>query len=262
MKRLCVVFALLSAVILAACGAPPPAETATTTPVNGRAVLDQTIANLRVVSTFKLLVEQFGADYFFYVSLDEGKSSLKSSMRRAEAQYISPDAMYANVTLRLDPLPPVGVEIFARGVAQWFRLANSFWVEYPVAEGFDPSYLIQEEGGFGEALNALRDVEYLGMTTLIDGMNVQHIRGHADGQVINELMFNLLNVTSNNVLVDVFVNPINALPAKLLVTILESATATEARDTQWSVEIYDYGQPPSFPLPPNVSLTDTQQGGN
>ncbi len=261
MKRLCVVFALCVGLVLAACGAPPP-PAATATPVDGRDVLNQVIANLRKVNTFKLLVEQLGADYFFYVSLDEGKSSLKASMRRAEAQYVNPDAMYANVTLRLDPLPPVGVEIFARGLAQWFRLANAFWVEYPIAEGFDPRHLIQEESGFSEALNALRDLEYLGMTTLIDGMSVQHIRGRATGEVINELMFNLLDVQSDNVLVDVFINPLNLLPAKLLVTVLETATSPQERDTQWSVEIYDYGAEPNFPLPPDVTLESQPQGSN
>ena len=104
---------------------------------------------------------------------------------------------------------------------------------------------MRPDGGFAQALGQLRDVQYIGTETLIDGTITQHIRGFANGDTINDLMFNLLRLTQNNVQVDVFLNPETNLPARILITLPDTASESEG-DTQWNLEIYDLGAPAEY----------------
>src|SRR5690606_29271409 len=138
-------------------------------PPEPHALLADVIENLRQTDSFKLLIEQNGAPYVFTITLDEGASTVEAVIQRAEGQVINPKILYANARLKIGVLPPINVEIFARGVDQWFRLASSNWINYPVAEGFDPGRLIQENSGFSQALTQLDRLEFVAHTTLDDG---------------------------------------------------------------------------------------------
>ncbi|QPC82973.1 LppX_LprAFG lipoprotein [Phototrophicus methaneseepsis] len=216
------------------------------TPPEPTPLLARVVENMRDVDSFQLLIEQQGAAYPFVVSLDEGASTVTATMRRGDAQYVSPDTMYANVNLRISALPVMAVELYADGLDQWFKLANQ-WIHYPIAEGFNPGDLIAENGGFSQALGQLDDVAYIGSETLIDGTQTWHIQGQAGGQVINDLLFNLLYV-EQDVIVDVFIDKTTSLPAVLEVTLPGTATEDEA-DTAWHIEIYDYNGEVTFDAP-------------
>lgn len=249
MRRVILGLTLMLVAVLSAC-APAPREVRLDNP---KETLVQAVKALRSVQSFRLLIEQLGTEYRFAVSLDEGASSLSAFMRRAEAQYLMPNQLSAKVTLRIDPLPAIGVEIFAQGVNQWFRLLSGNWINYPVAEGFNPEQLIREGSGFSIALEQLRDITFVGVETLIDGTETYHIRGFANGNVVNELMFNLVTVAQDNVIVDVFVNTQNGLPAKVNVKLPNTATEGQG-DTEWNIELYDYDAPFSLPYPNTVTL--------
>ncbi len=224
--------------------APPPEP---------RSLLVQVIDNLRAVETFRMLIDQTGAEYVFRVTLDQGQSEVTAVMRRAEAQYVTPNVLFATTTLRIGGLPAIGIDIFAKGADQWFKLAGSPWIQYPIAEGFDPGRLIQDESGFPAALTALESVEYIGMETLDTGLATQHIRGIAKGQVINDLMFGLLDVPAEKpVSVDVYVDNALTLPALLVVTLPNTATASEPNDTQWRIEVYDINAEITIDYPDGV----------
>lgn len=233
--------------LLAACTPDAPSPTPEAEP-DAAELLAEVVTNLREVQTFRLLIEQTGASYVFYVSLDEGATVVGAVMRRGEAQYERPDVMYANVNLRIGGLPAINVELFARGANQWFKLAGSNWINFPIAEGFDPGALIQEDRGFSAALSKLRSIEYLGRETLVDGTPVYHVRGVADGSVVNELLFDLLSLTQE-VTIDVYISEAQRLPALLVVTIPDTATEAEPEDTQWRIEVYDVNAPAAFSAP-------------
>lgn len=239
-------FLIICLIALGACQPAAPA-TPEETP-EPQALLEDVIDNLREVDTFRLLIEQTGAPFPFLVSLDEGASTVAAVMPRGEAQFEAPNVMFANVRLRVGGLPPISVDLFARGLEQWFRLARTSWVHYPIAEGFDPGELMRENSGFSRALTQLRDIDYNGRGELVDGTPVHHIRGVADGDVVNELLFGLLEIYEENVLIDVFVTIDRALPALLRVTIPDTATEDES-DSVWSIEIYDYNEALSFDGP-------------
>ena len=209
------------------------------------AALAQAVETVREQTTFRLLIEQIGVAYAFQVSLDSGLTAVSAIMRRGEAQFMAPEELYATVKLEIPPLPAINTEIFAKGPIQWFRLAGGNWINFPIAEGFDPGELVRPDGGFAQALGQLRDVQYIGTETLIDGTITQHIRGFANGDTINDLMFNLLRLTQNNVQVDVFLNPETNLPARILITLPDTASESEG-DTQWNLEIYDLGAPAEY----------------
>ncbi|MCS6836112.1 MAG: LppX_LprAFG lipoprotein [Anaerolineae bacterium] len=243
--RLCVLALLTWG--LAACGGSE-SSVAIPTPEDPLVLLRQVIANLRQTPSFRLLIEQRGVPYPFTVTLDQGATYVNATMQRAEAQFLTPETLYANVRLALGGLPPIGVEIFARATDQWFRLAGSGWINYPVAQGFDPGSLIREDSGFSTALDQLRELAFVELTTLEDGTPVFHIRGLATGAVINDLLFELINLQNDNVIVDVYIEPQRRLPLLLSVVVPDTATNTQG-NTEWRIELFDYGREASFSGP-------------
>jgi hypothetical protein len=244
MRLCCALIIILG--VLTACGdtTPRPEEIIT----DPQATLEQAVENIRLQSTFRLLIEQLGAEYAFSVSLNAGISQLSATMRYGTAQYVAPDNMYARVKLTIGGLPPQLIGLYAQGMTQWFSLAGGSWINFPIAAGFDPGELVKEDGGFNKALGQLRDIQFMGIEYLIDGSRTQHIRGFANGDVINDLMFNLLDVQNDNVIVDVYLDPIRNLPLKISVTIPNTKTEAEPKDTQWSIELYDFNEPAEYVL--------------
>ena len=252
--RLCVL--ALLAWGLAACGGQDE-RAAVPTPEDPLLLLRQVIANLRQTPSFRLLIEQRGVPYPFSVTLDQGATYVNATMQRAEGQFLTPETLYANVRLALGGLPPVGIEIFARATNQWFRLAGSGWINYPVAQGFDPSSLIREDSGFSVALNQLRELAFVQLTTLEDGTPVFHLRGLASGAVINDLLFELINLQNDNVVVDVYIEPQRRLPVLLSVVVPDTASETQG-NTEWRIELFDYGKEAAFSGP--LEATQTPEG--
>lgn len=244
------IIAIVAVVVLLLIGTPPPIDEEPPAP-EPVALLSEVIDNLQAVETFRLLIEQTGAVYPFFVSLDEGQSVVQASMRRGEAQFRQPNILYATVNLRVGMLPVIGVDLYAEGLNQWFRLAGS-WINFPIAEGFDPGELMSDDGGFSHALNQLNEVEYIGAETLIDGTRTWHVRGTASGQVVNELLFGLLEVPQEIVTVDVYIEQQTKLPAVLAVTIPDTATEEEPEDSVWRIEVYDVNGEITYEAPPAV----------
>ncbi len=229
-----------------------------------QALLNAVVLRLRDLETFQLLIEQEGAAYPFAVSLDEGQTTVNAVMRRGEAQYIQPENMYANIRLRVANLPPIGVELFAQGQDQWFKLASSRWINWPIADGFDPGSLIQENSGFAAALSQLQEVEYIRFDALPNGERAHHVRGIATGDVINELLFNLLEISDEQaVIADVYILPETDVPTLLIITLPGTANEeTGEDDTAWRIEIYDVNGPPDFNQPPGIDLAYSGQSAS
>lgn len=228
---ICFVLALL----LTACGGQATPTVSST--IDPQEMLLEVVQNLREVSTFRILVEQTGAEYFFVITPDAGSTYVEASLRRAEGQFLAPDIISANVNLNINRIP-LSMILFAKGSDQWFRLPTTPWFNFPFAEDFDASALIREDSGFQKALLELKTLEYIEATQLDDGTPVQHLRGVAGAQSVNDLLFGLLTVT-DDVIVDVFVDQANQLPALLIVTQPGTETEENPEPTQWRVEIYD-----------------------
>lgn len=232
-------------IVLVAC----TPQTVDEPPPDPETLLQDVVTQLMTIDTFKMDIEQRGVEYPFYVTVDGGETSTTATFRRGEAQYKAPNIMYAVVNLSIGGLPPVGVELFAEGIDQWFKLAGSGWINYPIAEGFDPGAFMQEDAGFQAAIAKVRDIEYVAAENLVDGTPVHHIRGVAGGDVVNDLMFNLLIVYSD-VIIDVFVDRETNYPAQLILTHTDTPTEEGEDPTTWIIEIYDVNVELEF-TPPN-----------
>lgn len=252
LRQLSVWLMLLAFGLVACTPAEPAAETPEATP-DPQALLESVIDRLRELETFRLLIEQTGAPYPFFISLDEGQTVQTAYMRRGEAQFIVPETLGGTMTLRVGGIPTLNVDIFAIGEDQWFKLFGQVWINYPIAVGFDPGELLREDTGFSAALTKMNELEYIAAETMVDGTPVHHVRGVASGQVMNELLFGLLEVEQELVYIDVFINRNDNTPTLIEVRIPDTATETEA-DTVWRIEVYDVDAAPDIATPRGVEL--------
>lgn len=238
MTRLFLLLAgLLAALLLSACGGgqtavPPP---------DPLALMSEAAGLIRSADTFRMIVDQTGPAY--PIETDFGTVSF----RRANAQYVAPDKLQASVAVlalgaRLD------VEVFARGANQWFRAplwTGDQWLHASFAPGFNPEVLIAKDTGFQAAVNAARQLEFVGETQLENGQNVLHVRGVADGAALNGLLVGLIEMTGETA-VDVFIDRDSHFPARFVLT-----EPVEGRDEPrvWTLDILDINAPAALDDP-------------
>jgi hypothetical protein len=239
------VLILLLTVILVATGCGDSNSNATPEPTpDPDELLMEAAQNIRNVDSFRLLLEQKGADYPFAVNVANLPGT--AVLLRADAQYVAPDELFATVKLSLAGLP-FSLDVFAQDGNQWLRLPASPWASGNFAPGFNPAVLIAEDSGFHRALSSLMELKFMGNDTLIDGTKVFHLTGVANGAMVKDLLVGLIDVT-NDVLVDVFIDRETRFPALVVVT--QPGTATEDQpDTSWRVEVYDVNAAPDFATP-------------
>ncbi len=230
---------LLAAVALASCATATPEP-----PPDPLALVTQASENIRHMKTFRMLVEQSGAP--FYVLTDLGKVQF----RRAEAQYVAPRDMQAHVRLLAMGLP-AEVDVFSRGDNQWYRngiLTANRWFNAPFSPGFNPENLIASETGFQSALQAMEQLQYIGVETLEDGSTAYHLKAKANGPDISALMAGLVEMTGN-VDVDVYINKDKKLPARFIIVDPATVTKTEPKPTTWTMDLYDFDAPANIEDP-------------
>ncbi len=241
--------------LLAGCQSSEPTPAST----DPDALLAQVVDNLQSIETFRVLMEQHGADYPFLITLDMGQSAVEAVMQRAEGQYEAPDVLFANIKLRVT-MGEMGVtitaDVFSRGTDQWVRLPGGpGWQNFPFADGFDPGELLSEDEGFEAALEAMQELEYIALTTLDDGTRAHHVRGTASGSVVSALLFDLLEITSD-VIIDAYISSDDLRPARLVVTLPGTETEAEPEPTRWVLEVYEINAATEIDYPDAV--TDEQ----
>lgn len=244
----------LIVLLLAAC-APGEPSTPAPTP-DALALVRQAADNIRSAETFRLYVEQSGPDYVI--------ETLYGGVlfRRAVGQYVAPGQMQAEIRVSAAGLN-VNVDVFSRGEEQWYRAiwTGNQWLREDFSPGFNPEQLIAEDTGFRAALNALLDLDYLGIETLENGATVHHISGLADGAAVSALLVGLIE-TAGDVRVDVYIDTTTLYPVRftLLETVpvvadgglpnLNSRLAPGApAERLWTVDISDINAAPALDGP-------------
>jgi hypothetical protein len=210
-------------------------------------ILADAVWKIRDAQSFRMLVEQVGADYTFSLVMDANGTRATVVMERAEAQFVQPDEVYGRVKLTIGSLSS-DIEIYAKGEDQWLRIIPAPWLNTAFAEGFNPGVLVADGSGFQEALSQLIDLEFVGEETLVDGTPTYHIQGSAATTIIKDLPVGLVE-TSNDVVADAFIHRDTGYPVLLVVTIPNSGTQTQPEDTAWRVELYDFNSTVDFQAP-------------
>jgi hypothetical protein len=239
--------ALLMTVFFSGCaGSPPAAPTPTVDPI----ALVRTAADaIRSAQTFRMIVDQTGPDYA--IETDFGSVNF----RRADAYYVAPDTMQANISVTALGGLRVDVEVFARAAEQWFRSrvwTAGNWIYAAFAPGFNPATLIAEETGFNAALSAVIDLVYAGEVTLEDGQRVRHLSGRADAAGVNALLIGLIEMTGE-VAVDVFINADTGFPARFVLT----EPLPEGEPRIWTMDILGINQDVPLDPPPEPTAEAT-----
>lgn len=241
------ILVLLGALALAGC-ATDPRDSAP----DPMALLNQAANAVRGATTFRLYVEQSGADYEIPVILGAGVVNVQ--FRFARAQYVTPDVLQASVRIVTQTFPRLAmdVDVFSISSDQWFRLSQLDWVNEDFAPGFNPAALIAEDSGFQAALTSLVDLSYLGRTVLENGLSVHHLRGIASGPKVSALVVGLLNVEGVLPL-EVFLDAETGFPARLILEIPGTATEAQPDPTRWTINVYDINQPSEVAPPQGVN---------
>jgi hypothetical protein len=237
---------LLLTVILAACGGGAAVTpTATLAPA---AMIEQAISGMRAQTTFEMLVERTGAEYFIFTDL----GALR--LDRAEGQYIAPDQLGMQVRVAQGRLA-INAEVFAQGSQQFVRaiFTANRWIPETLVDGFNPADVLSvEDNGFTRALRSLQNLALVGEESLDDGTPVYHLTAEADGPQLSALVVNLITM-EGPVGLNLYLRQGNLLPARFIAT--QIATASDpAGPTTWTIDVFDYGAAARY-TPPIVEAT-------
>lgn len=227
---------LILGLLLAACTGSPDRDLDSN---EARAVLGDSINNLRSLQSFRMDVTQGGTPYWFYFQLGPTGFEFVTAMTRAEGAFIAPDKLLANARIDFRGVL-VNIGLFANSSEQWLRPLSANWIEYEYAPGFDPRQMMENGYGFHRAIDGLTELEFVGYETRA-GIEVLHLRGNATNEVVNSLLFGLLVILEDFAIVDIFIDTQASIPSEILLTLPDSSTET-TENTFWKIELYDINQ--------------------
>lgn len=225
---------VLSMFLIGAC--TPQSADDTIDNEEAQVLVQESVDNLRELRSFRMRVNQGGVPYRFYFQLGPDQPEFVTEMSSAEGGFIAPDNLFASARISVRGIL-VNVGLFATAEGQWLSPLNAAWIPYVYAEGFDPGDMMVEGDGFNRAINGLTDLRYIG-TEQREGTEVIHVQGDATGEVVNTLLFGILEIIEDHTVVDVYIDKVALLPVELLLTLPESANE-EYDNTFWRIEIYD-----------------------
>lgn len=224
-------FLLIGLLLLGGCGGAATPEP----PPDPNQLLTQATTNILGSETLQILLDRSGADYAIQTELGS------AVINRLEAQYRAPETIRALARVMLGRLT-TDIEVFARDEDQWWRVAGTPWQNIPFLPGFNPRALLQEEDrGLQAALRALKNVRYLGESTLEDGSTTYHLTSEADGAEVSWMLLYIVQITGR-VTVDVFIDKALILPIKFVIVQPETAT-DQVGPTTWNIELFDFNEP-------------------
>lgn len=234
---------IATVVLLTACSSPQPDATLTEDPTE---LLRQGVEVLRTSESFQLSIDQGGVPYRFVFQIGSSQSPFTTTLERADGTYAAPGMLDAQMRMRFQGVP-INVDIFANDEGQWIRGLNLPWQRFEWAPGFNPAEIMADGEGFDYALGSVRNAAYLGEVNRF-GVPMYHIRGEADGDVINELLFGVLEIVQDLAIVDVYLRQDTLLTAEMVMTLPNTAEG-ELEDTFWRIEIFDRNEPVDIDLP-------------
>lgn len=215
-------------------------------PEDPQAFLEEVVVNMQELDTFRMTVEQTGPPYPLLLSFD-GVNNVEAQLRRGTAQFVSPSELFINVTLRIGVV--VSVDIYSLEDEQWASFPSGApYYKLPRYEGFDISRLMADGDGLEQAMTNLENIDIIGVESLIDGTEAIHIQATAPGDVVQGLLFDLIE-PSDDVQVDAYISTENNRFALVEVTMLETVNEENEEPSVWRIEFYDYNAEQDFTVP-------------
>jgi MFS family permease len=211
--------------------------------------------NLRGLASFRMDIEQGGTPYRFSFQLGPDAFAFETFMTEAQGAYIAPDRIWASAVINLRGAL-LNIGLFATEEGQWLKPLSSNWIEFVYAEGFNPAEMMVDGGGFQTAVERMADVTFIGRENR-NGVEVLHVRGAADGETVNALLFGLLSGIEGISQADIYIDAATLVPSEMLLTLLDSAEEGN-ENTFWRIEIYDLNANIELDLPEGVVPIEVQ----
>lgn len=225
-------------------------------PEDPQTYLEDVVVNMQAVDTFRMTIEQIGPAYPLLLSFD-GVSIVEAELKRGTAQFATPNELFINVTLKIGVT--VSVDIYSLDDTQWASFPSGApYYKLPPYPDFDISRLMADGDGMEYAMTNLENIEILGEETLIDGSSAIHLKATAPGEVVQGLLFDLIE-PEGDVQVDAYINPEDNRFSQVVVTMLETVTDDNEEPSIWRIEFFDYNDTKDFAVPAGAQAEATEE---
>lgn len=223
---------------LGACTAGQSAATSTPIP-DAQTLLNKAAAEVQNSKTIKIKLQLTGAPSFVDPPATPGGPGNNISFISANGLYVAPDKFSATVSAALFGVPG-SVDVIAIGDDQWMKnqiLTAGHWVSRVFSPGFNAAKLISSSEGIQAALKAFKNIKLVGVEN-IDGTDMIHITGTADGPEIASLTVGLIRGTIVNV--DVYIRVDTGRADRVIMVQPDTVTSKDPKPTTWTLELFDY----------------------
>ncbi len=218
--------------VLIAAGCQSAAPTEVPLP-NPQDALNKAALEIRNATSIKIKLQLSGAPS--YVDPPTNQISFVS----ADGAYASPDRVSAKVVAKLFGVAGE-VEVIAIGDDQWYSnkiLTLGRFAKKVFSPGFNAAKLVSSDAGIESALKAIKNLKMIGRENL-DGVNVYHISGSADGKDIEALTVGLIRGAS--VQMDIYINTATQRVERVVMVQPDTVTDKEPKPRRWDLELFDY----------------------
>ena len=238
-KRLIVLFMLIPALLLAACGSD---ENNDETPTDTTALINNAADELDNASSFQFVLTQTGAETFFIFG---DLQDFDIVFGNAVATFVSPDRVKADFNVRVNA-NTVKAEILAVGTNQYLNLSlltGNDYVQDVYVEDFQPSDLISSERGLGSALRNMQNVEFIGNEDILGGIAVYHLRGTIIADRVRSVTVGLMATETGDIVTDLYIRR-DGTNRVALIELQEPSPpdAEEDLSKTWVIEFRGYNQ--------------------
>ena len=233
---------LLSLVMLSlalgACTGGQGAATPTPMP-DAQSLLNKAAAEVQNAKSIKIKLQLSGVPSFVDPPATPGGPGNNISFISANGLYVAPDRFSATVSAALFGVPG-SVDVIAIGDDQWMKnqiLTAGHWVKQVFSPGFNAGKLISSSEGIQAALRAFKNVKLIGVEN-IDGQDMIHISGTANGADIASLTVGLIRGTIVNI--DVYIRTDTGRADRVIMVQPDTVTSKDTKPTTWTLELFDY----------------------
>jgi len=224
--------------MLTACTGSQSAATPTPLP-DAQTLLNKAASEVQNAKTIKIKLQLTGAPSFVDPPATPGGLGNNISFISANGLYVAPDKFSATVSAALFGVPG-SVDVIAIADDQWMKnqiLTAGHWVARVFSPGFNAAKLISSSEGIQAALKAFKNIKMVGVEN-IDGQDMYHISGTADGAEIASLTVGLIRGTVVNV--DVYIRVDTGRADRVIMVQPDTVTSKEPKPTTWTLELFDY----------------------
>ena len=229
--RYCVYLLLLGILLTACNGSPAATPTSTPTP-DAKKLLNTAAGQVQNSKSLRFKLQRTGAPAYV-------DNSNLIEFVTTNGNYLEPSSVSGTVVARIGGIAGE-VEIVAIGDDQWYKnaiLTANHWVKALFAPGFNAAKLIKSDEGIQSALNAIKNLKYIGQEDVF-GTPMYHLTGDAAAADVSALTVGLIK--GADTVIDIYIVVETGRVDHVVIVQPLTVTDQYPDPTKWTLEIYDY----------------------